>query len=141
VLEDPTALQALLRDQLAAIVAKPTPPPAPPPKPAAAPAAAPAAVDVSEAPAAAPAPPPLPPLPTIDADAPDPKLVAVLEEAGCGHLAPKVHGVPIEAWWREMEASRPAFLKRLQTDLGVEKLAERQAVANKLGKAKREAAK
>ena len=76
-------------------------------------------------------------MPTIPADQTDPKLVSVLEDAGCAALAEKFKGVAIESWVAAMEASRPAFLKSLQTS-GVDKLSERQGIANKLGKAKRE---
>ena len=66
------------------------------------------------------------------------RLVTVLEEAGCARLREHTKGVPIEAWLAKLDASRPAFLAMLQGEFAVTKLAERQAIANKLGKARRE---
>ena len=43
----------------------------------------------------------------------------------------------LDDWVRRLEESRPTFLKMLQ-ELGVAKLPERQAIANKLSKAKEE---
>ena len=64
-------------------------------------------------------------------------LAGVLSEAGCSSYAEQLKTQALDEWVRLLEESRPAFLKML-TELGVAKLPERQAIANKLGKAKRE---
>ena len=68
------------------------------------------------------------------------RLMGVLEEAGCATAAllDATRSLTVETWLESLEASRPAFLKSLQEQYGVSKLAERQAIANKLSKAKRE---
>ena len=68
----------------------------------------------------------------------DPRLMAVLMEVGCGHMRAAIGGQTAAGWVEAMEASRPSFLKRLQEEYGVGRLAERQAIANKLSKARRE---
>ena len=138
VVEDPAELQRMLRDECQRQLA----PRAPDAQPA--PHAPAGAVDVSDAgvpaaaPAAAPAAVPAAALPVIPADENDARLVTVLEEAGCARLREHTKGVPIEAWLAKLDASRPAFLAMLQGEFAVTKLAERQAIANKLGKARRE---
>lgn len=64
-------------------------------------------------------------------------LAGVLSEAGCSAYAETLKSQALDDWVRRLEESRPTFLKMLQ-ELGVAKLPERQAIANKLSKAKRE---
>lgn len=64
-------------------------------------------------------------------------LQDLLTEAGCPSHASLFGEIALEECVEKLEASRPGFLKWL-TELGVSKLSERQAIANKLGKAKRE---
>ena len=64
-------------------------------------------------------------------------MLAILTEAGCPGHADLFRGSTLHECVAKLEASRPAFLKWL-AELGVSKLSERQGIANKLGKAKRE---
>ena len=60
-----------------------------------------------------------------------------LDEAGISGYGEALASETLAGMLERLEVSRPAFLKSL-ADLGVSKLADRQAIANKLGKAKRE---
>ena len=62
---------------------------------------------------------------------------ALLAEAGCAERAPLAAGASVGEWSALLAAGRPAFLNALKA-LGFDKLAERQKVANVLGKARRE---
>ena len=147
VLEDPKEMQKILRLECEELLKKPPPPPV----------AAMAAVDVSDASAASPAadkppakekivfdapaePKPEVVIPEIPKGETDPKLLAVLQEAGvdAAGLGDAIKGVSVMAWVVAMDASRPTFLKSLQSEYNVASLKDRQGIANKLGKAKRE---
>ena len=64
-------------------------------------------------------------------------LRTFLAKAGLSHLAHVLSGETVSGWLARLESDRPAFLGRLQR-LGVKRLAERQAIANGLSRAKRD---
>ena len=72
----------------------------------------------------------------------DPRVRSILEDAGCDEsfIASEPYArVNADTWlWELRKHGRPAFLKRLQRDFGVDRLALRQAIANALAKAGRE---
>ena len=63
-------------------------------------------------------------------------LGAFLHSAGLGHLSDTLSGETLEGCAEDLGRSRPAFLQRLK-ELGVDRLADRQALANAIGKARR----
>jgi len=65
-------------------------------------------------------------------------LPELLAEAKCHDRAPLVHSSSVSEWVALLKRDgRPAFLKML-VSLGFEKLSERQAITNALGRAQRE---
>ena len=75
-----------------------------------------------------------------DAAAPSTPLQALLAESGLDHLHEQLAGAggfELSAAAADLKASRPAFLTRLKAN-GVDKLGERQTLANAIAKAGRE---
>ena len=65
-------------------------------------------------------------------------VLELLQEAKCAERAPLTAACTMEEWKGAYESDgRPAFLKML-VSLGFDKLAERQAIANAIGRARRE---
>merc|ERR1712087_615330 len=64
-------------------------------------------------------------------------LAQLLAEAGRSMLADTVAGQSLDEWMSAFQAGRPAFLKSL-VGWGITRLADRQAIANTIGKAMRE---
>ena len=63
--------------------------------------------------------------------------VCSLPTSQCESYAETLSGASISAWLAAFEGGRVGFLKQL-ADSGVAKLADRQAIANALSRAKRE---
>lgn len=125
------ALVAFMRKAQKGAFPKPPLPPVLDPTPAIGDGAgpsAPAVVDVTDADADAPSSP---------AEGPPGSMAAFLNEVALAHLCSKLCEITLEDAKAAVAASRTDFLKTLK-DKGVDKLSDRQALANKLAKAVKE---
>jgi hypothetical protein len=66
-----------------------------------------------------------------------PDLESILSTCGLAHLQPLLAQVSLACLHARLASHRPAFLKRLK-ELGVEKVSERQALANAISRAEKE---